>query len=70
MKMQHFIDNVLLILVGKMWRGLVDWARLSMLNPVLAVASKEDLDIPQCFDTADEAIAAMRAHHAAWKAAQ
>jgi len=64
------MDNVPLILVGKMWRGLVDWARVSMLNPVLAVASEEDLDIPQCFDTADEAIAAMRAHHAAWKAAQ
>ena len=64
------MDHVPLILVGKMWRGLVDWARVSMLNPVLAVASKEDLDIPQCFDTADEAIAAMRAHHAAWKAAQ
>ena len=64
------VENVPLILVGKMWRGLVDWARVSMLNPVLAVASKEDLDIPLCFDTADEAIAVMRAHHAAWKAAQ
>jgi len=64
------MDDVPLILVGKMWRGLVDWARASMLNPVLAVASPKDLDIPQCFDTADEAVVAFRSHHEKWKAAQ
>jgi uncharacterized protein (TIGR00730 family) len=64
------MDNVPLILVGKMWRDLVDWAHASMLNPVLAVASEEDLRIPQCLDTADEAIALIRSHHAAWQAAQ
>ena len=64
------MDHVPLILVGKMWRDLVDWAHASMLNPVLAVASEEDLRIPQCLDTADEAIALIRSHHAAWQAAQ
>ena len=64
------MNNVPLILVGKMWRGLVDWARVSMLNPVLEVASREDLEIPKCFDTADEAIAALRSHHASWEAAR
>ena len=51
------VDDVPLILVGKMWRGLVDWAKTSMLDPRLALASPEDLQIPLCLDTADEAIA-------------
>ena len=60
------MDNVPLILVGKMWRGLVDWTTTSMLDPRLALASEEDLRIPQCVDTADEAIAMIRALHGQW----
>jgi len=62
------MDNVPLILVGKMWRGLVDWARTSMLDPKLALVNEEDLKIPQCLDTADEAIAMVRDLHAKWQA--
>ena len=62
------VDRAPLILVGKMWRGLVDWARESMLDPKLHLASPEDLQIPQCVDTADEAIAAVRDRHAQWQA--
>ncbi|HEY7284244.1 MAG TPA: LOG family protein [Vicinamibacterales bacterium] len=61
------VDDVPLILVGKMWRGLVDWARDSMLDPRLALANAEDLKIPRCLDTADEAIAVVRDLHAKWK---
>jgi hypothetical protein len=61
------VDRAPLILVGKMWRGLVDWATESMLDPRLQLASPEDLSIPQCVDTADEAIAAIRERHAAWQ---
>jgi len=64
------IDNVPLILVGKMWRGLVEWARTSMLDPRLALANAEDLQIPQCLDTADEAVAVVRDLHAKWQASQ
>ena len=60
--------NVPLILVGRMWRGLVDWARTSMLDPRLALVKEEDLKIPQCLDTADEAIAMVRDLHAKWQA--
>jgi len=60
------VDNVPLILVGKMWRGLVDWAKTAMLDPRLALANAEDLEIPQCLDTADEAIAVVRDLHAKW----
>ncbi len=61
------VDNVPLILVGKMWRGLVDWAGASMLDPRMPLASPEDIRIPRCLDTADEAIAVVRTLHEAWK---
>jgi len=64
------VDNVPLILVGKMWKGLVDWARTSMLDPRLALANPKDLDIPQCLETADEAIAVVRELHVQWQANQ
>ena len=61
------VDKVPLILVGKMWRGLVDWARTSMLDARLALANAQDLDIPTCVDTADEAIALVRDLHQEWR---
>jgi uncharacterized protein (TIGR00730 family) len=64
------IDNVPLILVGKMWRGLVEWTSTAMLDPRLPLANPEDMKIPQCVDTADEAIAVVKDVHAKWKAAQ
>jgi uncharacterized protein (TIGR00730 family) len=64
------MDNVPLILVGKMWKGLVDWARTAMLDPRLALASPDDLRIPQCLETADDAIALVREFHGQWKAKQ
>lgn len=63
----NHVDNVPLILVGKMWRGLVDWARDSMLDPRLALASEDDLQLPQCVETADDAIALVRDFHATWQ---
>jgi uncharacterized protein (TIGR00730 family) len=64
------VDNVPLILVGKMWRGLVEWAKVSMLDPRLALANPEDLQIPTCLETADEAIAVVRDLHGKWQARQ
>jgi uncharacterized protein (TIGR00730 family) len=55
-----------LILVGKMWPGLVEWARTSMLPPDAPLISPEDLTIPGCVATADEAIALIRRHHGEW----
>jgi uncharacterized protein (TIGR00730 family) len=62
------VDNVPLILVGKMWKGLVEWASESMLDPRLHLANPEDLKIPLCLETADEAIAIVRDLHAKWQA--
>jgi len=64
------VDNVPLILVGKMWRGLVDWAGKSMLDPEMPLASPEDIALPVCVDTADEAIALVRELREKWKAGE
>jgi len=64
------VDNVPLILVGKMWEGLVDWASTSMLDPRLHLANADDLKIPRCLETADEAIAVVRELHGKWQAQQ
>jgi uncharacterized protein (TIGR00730 family) len=64
------VDNVPLILVGKMWKGLVEWAKVALLDPRLALANPEDLEIPQCLETADEAIAVIRDLHTKWQTLQ
>ena len=61
------VRDVPLILVGKMWKGLVDWARAAMLDPRLALANAADLQIPLCLETADEAIAVIRDLHSKWQ---
>jgi uncharacterized protein (TIGR00730 family) len=62
------IEAAPLILVGKMWRGLVDWARTYLAGSSPALAGMEDISIPICVDTADEAVALLREHHARWSA--
>ena len=65
LQVRHLQDTPL-ILVGKMWPGLIEWARSSMLSFDPPLANAEDMDIPRCAADADEAIALVRAHHAAW----
>src|SRR6516165_11509463 len=60
------VQDAPLILVGKMWPGLVEWAKTSLLTTQPPLASPEDLNIPQCVNTADEAVALMRQRHAKW----
>lgn len=67
LKVRH-LDNAPLILVGRMWSGLVDWARSSMLDPRLALINPEDLKIPHCVDTVDESIALVRDLYKKWQA--
>ena len=61
------VQETPLILVGKMWGELVDWAKKNLLKPELALASSEDMMIPSCVNTADEAIALLREHRTKWK---
>lgn len=64
------VQEVPLIFVGKMWAQLVEWARLHLLDPRLPLASPEDLEIPKCVNTADEAITLLRDYHARWQLRQ
>jgi uncharacterized protein (TIGR00730 family) len=68
LQVKHLHDTPL-ILVGKMWASLVDWAKTHLLNTQLPLANPEDLAIPRCVNTADEAVEVLREHHARWAAA-
>jgi uncharacterized protein (TIGR00730 family) len=50
------VEGVPLIFVGPMWRQLVDWARRNMTEGEEMLADLEDMDIPICVDTVEEAI--------------
>jgi uncharacterized protein (TIGR00730 family) len=65
LQVKHMQDTPL-FLVGKMWPGLVDWARTSLLSVEPPLANPDDLDIPRCVNTGNEAIALVREHHAKW----
>ena len=67
LQVRHVAD-VPLVLVGNMWPGLVQWAKASMLDPRLALANPQDLDIPRCVASADEAIAIVRDLQERWRA--
>jgi uncharacterized protein (TIGR00730 family) len=69
LQVRHLHDTPL-ILTGSMWKGLVEWASAQMLRPGFELANPEDMQIPHCVDSADEAIALIRAHHARWMASQ
>jgi uncharacterized protein (TIGR00730 family) len=62
------VQEAPLILVGKMWAELVEWARAHLVTSQPPLASAEDMTIPLCVNTADEAIAEIRKHHAKWQA--
>jgi uncharacterized protein (TIGR00730 family) len=60
------LRDVPLILVGRMWPGLVEWARKSMVSVESPLANPDDMSIPQCVANADEAIALVRSYHGKW----
>jgi predicted Rossmann-fold nucleotide-binding protein len=59
------LENTPLILVGKMWPPLIEWAKASMLSTDPPLANPEDMTIPLCVADADEAVARIRTHHGA-----
>ena len=67
LQVRHLEDTPF-ILVGRMWPGLIDWARHAMCSTTSPLASAADLNIPVCVETADDAIALLRDHHARWLA--
>src|SRR4051794_34586790 len=55
LQVRHVHDSPL-ILVGKMWADLVAWARTHLLTSQPPLASPQDIMIPHCVNTADEAV--------------
>ncbi|MFQ5679811.1 MAG: LOG family protein [Gemmatimonadota bacterium] len=49
-----------LIFVGEMWKDLVVWGRQHMLGAERPLASPQDMDIPHCVETVEEAIEIVR----------
>lgn len=66
----HHLENTPLILVGKMWPGLIEWARSAMLSTDPPLANAEDMTIPRCVANADAAIALIREYRQMWLEAQ
>src|SRR6516165_2180478 len=66
LQVKHVHDTPL-ILVGKMWAELVQWARTHLLASQPPLANPEDMTIPRCVNTADEAIELIREHHTRWR---
>lgn len=64
------LEHTPLILVGKLWPGLIEWIRTSMLSWETPLINAEDVDIPVCVDNADEAIARIRQHREEWATKQ
>jgi predicted Rossmann-fold nucleotide-binding protein len=60
------LQDMPLILVGRMWPGLIEWARDAMLSVDPPLASAEDMAIPRCAANADEAMALIRECHKTW----
>lgn len=65
LQVRHVHDTPL-ILVGKMWADLVGWARTHLLTSRPPLTNPEDMTIPRCVNTAEEAITLLREHHASW----
>lgn len=59
LQVNHLRDTPL-VLVGKSWPGLVEWAKGAMLSADPPLASAEDFSIPRCVPDADAAVAIIR----------
>jgi predicted Rossmann-fold nucleotide-binding protein len=66
LQVKHVHDTPL-ILVGKMWPDLVGWAGTHLLGAQPPLVNAEDLAIPRCVNTGDEAIALLREHFNNWR---
>ncbi len=54
-----------LIFVGAMWADFLEWTRNHFLPNQLV--NPEDLEIPYCVNTAEEAISILQKHHEKWR---
>jgi hypothetical protein len=60
------LNRTPLIVIGRMWADFVSWGRQYLLRPEFPLANPEDLAIPHCVDTAEQAITVIRKRHQEW----
>jgi uncharacterized protein (TIGR00730 family) len=56
------LEHTPLIMVGKMWPGLIEWVRDAMLSFETPLIDAADVDIPVCVANADEAVGIIKEH--------
>jgi uncharacterized protein (TIGR00730 family) len=66
LQVNHLRDTPL-VLIGKLWTGLVEWAKAAMLATDPPLASATDLAIPRCVPDGDAAIEILREHRLNWR---
>jgi uncharacterized protein (TIGR00730 family) len=69
LQVRHLRDTPL-ILAGRFWDGLLEWAKAEMLRSDVKLVSPADLQIPQVLADGPSIVRAIREHHALWKARQ
>jgi uncharacterized protein (TIGR00730 family) len=69
LQVRHLHDTPL-ILAGRFWDGLLDWAKNEMLRPDVNLISPQDLQIPQVLADGPSIVRAIREHYSRWKARQ
>lgn len=67
LQVNHIDRSIPLIFAGNMWPGLVEWARKEMLSFEPPLANPEDLNLPICVDTAEEAAELIRKYRERWQ---
>lgn len=65
LQVRHLHDTPL-ILAGKFWDGLIEWASTQMLKPDIPLVSPGDLKIPRVMADGPSIVQAIRDHHAQW----
>src|SRR3954454_23219356 len=63
----NHLKDVPLILAGRFWDGLIEWAKKEMLKPDAPLVSADDLKIPQILPDGPSIVRAVREYHAKWK---
>ena len=66
----HHLERMPLIMVGRMWPGLIAWVKDAMLSFETPLINPEDVNIPVCVANADEAIAIIKEHRQTQATAQ
>lgn len=60
-QVRHLYDTPF-IMIGEMWKGLVSWARAYMIDRHSGLADPQDIRIPSCVSTIDEAMEIVSEH--------